>query len=87
MHTATTSIIIVANALISGRNPRRMREKIKTGKVFAPGPETKLAITKSSSDKVNASNQPEISAGVRRGIVIAVNTLKGFSAKIRRSFF
>ena len=65
IQTATTSMIIVANALISGLRPSRIREKIKTGSVFAPGPDTKLAMTKSSSDRVNASNHPEINAGVR----------------------
>ena len=74
-------MIIVANAFISGLRPSRIREKIKTGSVFAPGPDTKLAMTKSSSDRVNASNHPEINAGVRRGIVIEVKTLNGFAPK------
>ena len=33
------------------------------GKVEAPGPDTKLAMTRSSRDKVKDSNQPETSAG------------------------
>ena len=33
------------------------------GSVVEPGPETKLAITTSSSDRVKLSNQPEIMAG------------------------
>ena len=81
IQTATTNMMIVANAFISGRRPSRIREKIKIGRVFAPGPDTKLAITRSSSDKVNASSHPEMSAGVRRGIVIAVKTLKGLAPK------
>ena len=49
----------VARALISGLTPMRTLEKTSIGKVVAPGPETKLAITRSSSDSVKASSQPE----------------------------
>ncbi len=59
----TTSRISVASALISGLTPMRTLAKTSIGKVVAPGPATKLAITRSSSDSVNASSQPEISAG------------------------
>ncbi|HJP42625.1 MAG TPA: hypothetical protein QGG06_03835, partial [Gammaproteobacteria bacterium] len=40
----TTTIRIVASALISGAMPRRTFEKINIGNVVAPGPDTKLAI-------------------------------------------
>ena len=79
--TAITRIIMVASALISGRRPSLMREKIKIGRVFAPGPVTKLAMTRSSRDNVKASNQPEIKAGVSCGMVMAVKTLNGFALR------
>src|SRR5210317_1184500 len=60
----TSRMITVASALISGETPSFTFEKISIGRVVAPGPETKLAITTSSSDRVKASSQPEISAGV-----------------------
>ena len=58
----TAPRINVARALISGFTPIRTLEKTSIGNVVAPGPETKLAITRSSSDKVKASNQPEMIA-------------------------
>jgi len=48
---ATTRINIVANALISGEIPNLTLEKISIGRVVAPGPDTKLEITKSSREK------------------------------------
>ena len=48
--SVTTRIRIVANALMSGETPRRTFENINMGSVVAPGPDTKLAITKSSMD-------------------------------------
>ena len=54
--TATKIMIIVANAFMSGLRPRRIREKIRIGNVLAPGPVTKLAITKSSSERVKAND-------------------------------
>src|SRR5690606_19028845 len=68
--TETAAIIKVANALISGDTPIRTDENTTIGKVVAPGPDTKLAITRSSSDKVNASNHPETNAGAITGSVI-----------------
>src|SRR5580698_8457477 len=41
------------------------------GRVLAPGPETKLEITRSSSDKVKLSSQLERIAGARIGSVIS----------------
>ena len=61
MQTAT--MMSVASALISGVTPKRTFERISTGKVLEPGPEVKLAMTTSSSDKVKASSQPASSAG------------------------
>ena len=78
---ATKIIIIVASAFISGLKPNRILEKINIGKVVDPGPVTKLAITKSSSDRQNAKSQPERRPGARRGRVIALITLKGFAPK------
>jgi putrescine transport system permease protein len=42
-------------------------QKITIGSVLDPGLETKLAITRSSIDRVRVSNQPEISATIRTG--------------------
>ena len=53
---ATTPMMRVASALTSGETPSRILEKITIGKVLPPGPDTKLAITRSSSDRVNASS-------------------------------
>lgn len=55
----------------------RTLENTSIGSVVAPGPETKLAITRSSSDRVNASIQPEISAGAIIGKVMTKNTFSG----------
>ena len=57
-----------------GLTPRRTLENITIGKVDDPGPETKLAITKSSNDKVKANNQPDTNAGAIAGRVISKNT-------------
>ena len=77
----TTTINIVANALMSGETPKRTLEKISIGSVVAPGPETKLAITRSSNDKVNDKSQPETIAGKIIGKVISHNTLSGLAPK------
>ena len=60
--TATIATRMVASALMSGLTPRRTFEKMTIGSVLEPGPATKLVITRSSSDSVKASNQPDISA-------------------------
>src|SRR5260370_25916410 len=52
--TKTTARNNVAKALTSGLTPRRTLEKTAIGKVVAEGPVTKLAMTRSASDKVNA---------------------------------
>jgi hypothetical protein len=52
-------------------------EKITMGSVEAPGPVTKLAITRSSSDSVKASSQPAISAGAITGSVMSKKTRTG----------
>ncbi len=46
-----------------------------------PGPETKLAITRSSSDSVKLSSQPEISAGAMIGSVMSKNTRAGVAPR------
>ena len=71
----TAKMISVASALIFGDTPKRTDENTTIGRVVAPGPDTKLAITRSSSDKVNASNHPDTNAGVITGSV----TTKTFS--------
>ena len=79
--SVTTRIRIVANALISGETPRRTFENINIGRVVAPGPDTKLAITKSSNDKVKESSHPAIIAGNMIGRVMSHNTLSGLAPK------
>ena len=76
--------MIVASALMSGLTPSRTFEKITIGSVLEPGPETKLVITRSSSESVNASSQPETSAGAMIGSVITKNTLTGARAEVHR---
>src|SRR5439155_16389482 len=55
----TRAMMMVASALISGLSPSRTFEKITIGSVVAPGPVTKLEVTKSSSDSVKESSQPD----------------------------
>ncbi len=50
---------------------------MRIGSVVAPGPVVKLAITRSSSDSVNARSQPEITAGAMIGSVTDLNASKG----------
>src|SRR5690554_2257308 len=79
--TDTAAMISVARALISGDTPIRTDENTTIGKVVAPGPDTKLAITKSSSDKVNATNHPDTSAGTIAGNVITKDVFSGVQPK------
>ena len=60
--TATTTIITVASALISGVTPSRTLENITMGKVELPGPLTKLAITRSSKLSVKAVSYTHLRA-------------------------
>ncbi|KZP90794.1 spermidine/putrescine ABC transporter permease [Enterobacter chengduensis] len=69
---------MIMPAVISGLTPMRTLEKTSIGSVVAPGPETKLAITRSSSDSVNASSQPEINA--LASIILGVVGIVGFIA-------
>ena len=73
--TLTNRMINVASALISGVTPSFTFEKMTIGRVLPPGPDTKLAITRSSSDSVNARSQPAIIAGAMSGKVISKSTL------------
>ncbi len=50
-------MIKLASALTSGLTPSFTFENITIGSVLAPGPETKLEITKSSSESVKLSSQ------------------------------
>ncbi|MNG29038.1 hypothetical protein D3C84_1143970 [compost metagenome] len=63
--------------MISGFTPRRTAEKISIGKVVAPGPETKLASTRSSSDRAKDIIAPAASDGAIIGMVINRNTFHG----------
>ena len=66
----TVRMISVAKALILGETPIRTDENTTMGKVVAPGPDVKLAITKSSKDKLNDSNQPAANEGEIMGTVM-----------------
>ena len=77
----TTPTKIVETALISGVTPSLTIEYIFIGRVVDPGPEVKLAITRSSSDRVKDKSQPEITAGRIIGSVIRVNVLNGVHPK------
>src|SRR6056297_3644768 len=71
--TATIAISRVESALISGETPRRIDDQILIGRVVAEGPVVKLAITRSSSDRVKARSQPEMTAGAMIGRVTRRN--------------
>src|SRR5690606_5781382 len=77
----TVSTSRLASALIFGLTPMRTEAKIFIGSVVELGPATKLAITTSSSDRVKASSQPDISAGAMIGRVIRKNTLSRFAPR------
>ncbi len=55
--------IVAATALIIGETPKRSLENKFSGSVVEPTPETKKLSTKSSNEKVNASNPPASTAG------------------------
>src|ERR1700679_3265699 len=73
----TRQIIRLASALTSGLTPSFTFEKITMGSVLAPGPDTKLDITKSSSDSVKLSSQLEVNAGTRLGRVVSMKARTG----------
>src|ERR1700680_3998984 len=73
----TRQIIKLASALTSGHTPSFPLEKITIGSVLAPGPETKLDITKSSSESVKLSSQLEASAGAMLGRVVSMKARTG----------
>src|SRR5882672_635232 len=75
--TATSAMMMVVIALISGVTPSLTLAKISIGRVVAPGPDTKLEITRSSSESANASSQPEIRAGSNVGTVMSKKTATG----------
>ena len=77
MPTATVPIIRLANALISGVTPSLIFENMTIGNVLAPAPDVKLAITKSSSDRVKANSQPDSIDGVMSGKVMSNATCMG----------
>ena len=62
---------------MSGLTPRRTLEKMSCGSVVDPGPETKLVITRSSHDRMNASSHAETTLGAMIGSVITRNTFIG----------
>src|SRR5579863_9419034 len=75
--TPTRQIIKLASALISGLTPSFTLEKITMGRVLAPGPDTKLEITKSSSESVKLSSQLEANAGAMPGRVVSMKARTG----------
>ncbi len=81
MPTLTIPTIIVAKAFNSGVTPVRTLENTKIGKVVAPGPAKKLAITTSSSDKAKDNSQPANKEGEIIGKVILKNTVEGLAPR------
>jgi len=67
----------LASAFTSGVTPSLTLEKITIGSVLAPGPETKLEITRSSRDSVKLSSQLDASAGAIAGSVVSRNAPTG----------
>ena len=78
--TLTMPIRMVAMALISGVTPRRTDEKMRIGRVVEPGPDRKLAITRSSSDRVKLSSQPATMAGAIFSAISSIGTFQGMMA-------
>ena len=70
-------MMIDANALIFGLIPNRTLEKTFIGSVVDPGPETKLAMTMSSRERVKARSHAASKAGVMIGMVITKKTFSG----------
>ena len=68
---------MVHNALISGVTAVFSCVYTLIGSVDKRGPFTKILITTSSMDMANASNEPEITAGIINGSVISRNARKG----------
>ena len=77
----TKKMIMVASAFIFGLTPSRTLEKTFIGKVVEPGPETKLAITKSSNDNVKPKSHAANKAGEMMGRVITKKTFNGDAPK------
>src|ERR1700733_11787384 len=77
----TKQIIKLASAFTSGLTPSFTFEKITMGSVLAPGPETKLEITKSSRESVKLSSQLDASAGAIAGKVVSMNARTGPAPK------
>ncbi len=73
----TSAMMIVVIALMSGVTPSRTLAKMNIGSVVAPGPETKLEITRSSSDSVKDNSHPATKAGNSIGTVMSQNTATG----------
>ena len=63
--------------MTSGLTPSFTFEKITIGSVLAPGPDTKLDITRSSSESVKLSSQLEANAGAMPGNVVSMNARTG----------
>ena len=81
MHRIITNMKSVAKALITGVIPTLIFENISIGKVVAPGPVKKLAITKSSSDIMNASIQLDSIDLLNIGNFIFQKTTNGLAPK------
>lgn len=81
VNSETLSRIRLATALISGFTPRRTAENTSIGKVVEPGPETKLASTRSSSDRAKDIMPPAASEGAIIGMVISRNTFQGLAPR------
>ncbi|MCY1536169.1 hypothetical protein D9M68_716120 [compost metagenome] len=77
VNSETVSRIRLATALISGFTPRRTAEKTSIGRVVEPGPDTKLASTRSSRDRAKDIMPPAASDGAIIGMVISRNTFHG----------
>ena len=81
MPKLTIHTITVAKAFNSGVTPVLTLEKTNIGKVVAPGPAKKLAMTTSSNESAKASNHPAISDVAINGKVILKNTVEGLAPK------
>ena len=75
-------IIIDEKALITGLRPTLIFEKIKTGNVVLPGPDRKLAITRSSKDIAKANSQLEMMELLIWGNVMPNKIFNGLAPRL-----
>ena len=77
----TVRMMRLESALISGVSPVFSVENRITGRVRDAGPDVKLAITRSSIERVNARAHAAKRAGFNKGIIMLKRTFFGFAPR------